>query len=93
MSLKSTRIKNYKADELYVELFRRHMNERFDHIDDVIVHHVMTHTDGVTHTVSVELYMDNGDILFRNLKVVTARGFDIVIFLTPELEGRFNATR
>lgn len=88
MSLNST--VNYKADVLYEELFRRHLVLRYDNIIDVITHHISTYNGSII--ASVELYMTNGDILFRNLKVDVERNKNIVIYLESELIGYLNET-
>jgi hypothetical protein len=67
--------------------------ERFDNLHDVIVHNVTTKSDGITHVLSLELYLTEFEIVFQNITIVTSRNKEILIFLSPKLSGVLNATR
>lgn len=92
MSSKSIRIKHYKADELYSSLFRSHMIRNFTGVRDVVVHHVQTNIDGITHIVSVEITTESGERVLANITVVAGRNTYIVTELPKKLIGKIYAT-
>lgn len=93
MSSKSIRIKNYKADNLYSELFSGYLKRNFSGIADVLVHHVQTNIDGITHIVSVEMILNSGERVFANIKALSSRTmFYIDIELPNKLIGKIHAT-
>lgn len=86
-------MKNYKADELYSALFSSHIKRNFSGVDDVLVHHIQTNADGITHIVSVEMIVNSGERVFANIKALTSRTmFYIDIELPNKLIGKIHAT-
>ena len=92
MSSKSTRMKNYNADELYNQLFRHHMMNNFSGIEDLLVHHVQTFRDSITHIVSVEMIISTGERVFANITVIAGRDLATVTQLPEKLQGKIHAT-
>jgi len=92
VSSKSTRMKNYKADELYSSLIRDLLLRMYTGIKDVVIHHVKTELDGVTHIVSLEIITESDELIFTNMTMLAGRNMYTCTKLPKKLVGKIHAT-